>query len=170
MVVPGTAQRPMGRGSSSSETAADPYGNHEIREKKQGDSDASGGILGGESEPQVSDQSPAARHASIASTKTPTRAPDGRRIITEEECKHLLGYSWPMWKKWMLLTSIFIVQLSMNFNTSVYPNAITPLAEHFGVPEIQPRLGHSLFLILYAFGCELWAPWSEEFGRWKVLQ
>lgn len=27
-----------------------------------------------------------------------------------------------------------------------------------------------IFLISYAFGCELWAPWSEEFGRWPILQ
>ena len=27
-----------------------------------------------------------------------------------------------------------------------------------------------IFLILYAFGCELWAPWSEELGRWPILQ
>lgn len=26
------------------------------------------------------------------------------------------------------------------------------------------------FLLAYAFGCELWAPWSEELGRWRVLQ
>lgn len=26
------------------------------------------------------------------------------------------------------------------------------------------------FLILYGFGCELWAPWSEEFGRWPIMQ
>lgn len=27
-----------------------------------------------------------------------------------------------------------------------------------------------VFLLAYAFGCELWAPWSEELGRWGVLQ
>lgn len=27
-----------------------------------------------------------------------------------------------------------------------------------------------IFLIAYAFGCELWAPWSEEIGRKPVLQ
>jgi MFS family permease len=27
-----------------------------------------------------------------------------------------------------------------------------------------------IFLILYAFGCELWAPWSEELGRKPILQ
>ena len=26
------------------------------------------------------------------------------------------------------------------------------------------------FLILYGIGCELWAPWSEEFGRFWVMQ
>lgn len=25
-------------------------------------------------------------------------------------------------------------------------------------------------MVLYAFGCELWAPWSEELGRWPILQ
>jgi len=27
-----------------------------------------------------------------------------------------------------------------------------------------------IFLVSYAFGCELWAPWSEELGRWPILQ
>ena len=27
-----------------------------------------------------------------------------------------------------------------------------------------------IFLVCYAFGCELWAPWSEEIGRFPVLQ
>lgn len=27
-----------------------------------------------------------------------------------------------------------------------------------------------VFLVAYAFGCELWAPWSEELGRKWVLQ
>lgn len=31
-------------------------------------------------------------------------------------------------------------------------------------------MGAAIFLIFYAFGCELWAPWSEEFGRKPVLQ
>ena len=26
------------------------------------------------------------------------------------------------------------------------------------------------FLILYGFGCELWAPWSEEYGRKLIMQ
>jgi MFS family permease len=34
---------------------------------------------------------------------------------------------------------------------------------------------HTLFIeankvFLPAFGCELWAPWSEEFGRWPIMQ
>ena len=95
---------------------------------------------------------------------------DGKRVITEDECWQKLGYCWPTWKKWMLLSSIFAVQVSMNFNTSVYPNAIGPLHARFNVGEPTARLGQMIFLVFYAFGCELWAPWSEEFGRWPILQ
>ncbi|KAF6814828.1 multidrug transporter [Colletotrichum sojae] len=110
-----------------------------------------------------------ASHTS-SNIQQPQYAPDGRRVITEDECYHLLGYSWPAWEKWMLLTSIFCVQVSMNFNTSVFPSAVKPLAEHFSVGEQAVRAAQCAFLVLYAFGCELWAPWSEEFGRWKILQ
>ncbi|KAK4539598.1 hypothetical protein LTR36_010534 [Oleoguttula mirabilis] len=94
--------------------------------------------------------------------------------ITEDDCYDELGYSFPSWKKWYILTVIFIVQVSMNFNTSLYSNAIsaqkTSIVKHFGVSAQAARVGAVLFLVLYAFGCELWAPWSEEFGRWPILQ
>lgn len=97
-------------------------------------------------------------------------SPDGKRVILESECYDALGFSWPTWKKWMLLSSIFAVQVSMNFNTSVFPSAIEPISEHYNVSLQASRVGQCLFLVCYAFGCELWAPWSEEFGRWPILQ
>ncbi|KAK1988470.1 major facilitator superfamily transporter [Colletotrichum cereale] len=108
--------------------------------------------------------------AAANSRKRPEHTPDGKRVITEDECYHILGYFWPTWKKWMLLSSIFAVQVLMNFNTSVFPSAVTPISEAFHVSEQAARTGQCAFLVLYAFGCELWAPWSEEFGRWGILQ
>ena len=58
----------------------------------------------------------------------------------------------------------------MNFNTSVYPNVVDLLVEQFGISEQAARVGQMDFLVLYAFGSELWAPWSEEFGRWPIMQ
>lgn len=95
---------------------------------------------------------------------------DGKRKITEDDCYDKLGFCFPWYKKWTILTVIFTVQMSMNFNTSVYPNAVTPLSEHFHISEQAARVGQMIFLIAYAFGCELWAPWSEEFGRWPIMQ
>lgn len=106
----------------------------------------------------------------LPNREKPKVSEDGKRILTEDDCYDVLGYSWPSWKKWMLLSSIFAVQVSMNFNTSVYPNNITPLSEHFQISEQAARVSQCVFLVLYAFGCELWAPWSEEFGRWPILQ
>lgn len=95
---------------------------------------------------------------------------DGRREITENDCYDKLGFCFPWYKKWGILTVIFTVQMSMNFNSSVYPNAVSPLAEHFHISEQIGRVGQMIFLVTYAFGCELWAPWSEEFGRWPIMQ
>lgn len=90
--------------------------------------------------------------------------------LTENDAYDELGFSFPSWKKWYILSVIFIVQVSMNFNTSLYSNGIDGISAEFGVSAQAARCGAMIFLVLYAFGCELWAPWSEEFGRWPVLQ
>ena len=58
----------------------------------------------------------------------------------------------------------------MNFNTSLYSNGLKGISQEFHVSEQAARCGAMIFLVTYAFGCELWAPWSEEFGRWPILQ
>ncbi|KAJ5088945.1 hypothetical protein N7532_007629 [Penicillium argentinense] len=108
--------------------------------------------------------------ASATSSPTEKERPDGKRELTEDDCWDCLGFSFPWYKRWTILTVIFTVQMSMNFNSSVYPNAVTPLSEHFGISEQAARVGQMIFLVTYAFGCELWAPWSEEFGRWPIMQ
>lgn len=80
-----------------------------------------------------------------------------RYEITEEDCYEELGFCFPTWKKWMILSIVFTVQVSMNFNTSLYSNAVTGISEEFGVSAQAARLGAAIFLITYAFGCELWA-------------
>ena len=95
---------------------------------------------------------------------------DGKRELTEDDAYEILAYNWPTWKKWMYLCSVAIIQIAMNYNTSVYPNAVTPLVEEFGITEQKARTGQMIYLLFYSFGCELWAPWSEEFGRWPILQ
>ena len=91
-------------------------------------------------------------------------------ILTEEECYDELGFGFSSTKKWTILTIIFLVQVSMNFNTSLYSNGIDGISEKFGVSAQAARVGAAIFLITYALGCELWAPWSEELGRKPVLQ
>ncbi|PWY98326.1 MFS general substrate transporter [Testicularia cyperi] len=98
------------------------------------------------------------------------RKEDGKIVLTERAGYLATGYSFPTWKKWSILCVIFAVQVSMNFNTSVYPNAVMGVSEKYGVSEQAARVGQMIFLVAYAFGCEFWAPWSEEIGRWPVLQ
>ncbi|KAJ5994545.1 hypothetical protein N7451_010269 [Penicillium sp. IBT 35674x] len=97
-------------------------------------------------------------------------SPDGRLILTEDMCYDRLGYSFSEKRKWLIIGVIFLVQVSMNFNTSLYSNGLSGISEEFGVSMQAARCGAMIFLVLYAFGCELWAPWSEELGRKPILQ
>ncbi|KAI0521740.1 major facilitator superfamily domain-containing protein [Xylaria bambusicola] len=91
-------------------------------------------------------------------------------LITELTNPEILASALPTYKKWVILTVIFLVQTSMNFNTSLYANGQSGMAKAFNVSRQTTVTGAAVFLITYAFGCELWAPWSEEIGRKIVLQ
>ena len=106
----------------------------------------------------------------VAESRTGILRDDGRRELQEHECYDHLGYVWPKWKKWSVIFVVFLVQMSMNFNTSVFPSALQGISKQYHVDEQAARVGQMIFLVMYAFGSELWAPWSEEFGRWPVLQ
>lgn len=99
-----------------------------------------------------------------------TTREDGKIEIKEEDALDKLGYSFSPFRKWTILTVIFWVQVSMNFNTSIYSNAVEPLTKAFKISGQAARVGQMIYLVAYAFGSELWAPWSEDLGRWPVLQ
>ncbi|KAK7946389.1 uncharacterized protein PG986_010710 [Apiospora aurea] len=102
-----------------------------------------------------------------AGSATPPQHPI---IIQEADYPQASAYAFKTWKKWRILIVVFLVQCSMNFNTSLYANGQKGMAHEFGITEQTARAGAGAFLVLYGFGCELWAPWSEELGRWPVLQ
>lgn len=81
-----------------------------------------------------------------------------------------LGYSYPTWKKWFILSVMFIIQISINLNASLYANAVDSISEKYHVSKQGARVPQLTFLCAYAVGCELWAPWSEELGRWPTQQ
>lgn len=113
----------------------------------------------------------ALRHFGIRG-QSPTRTPsdDPAAILREEDYQSHLATNFSRRKKWWALFILSMVQISMNFNASVYGNAMPGLQRQFQVDERTAGIGQWVFLITYAFGCELWAPWSEDYGRVVVLQ
>lgn len=59
------------------------------------------------------------------------------------------GFAFPTWRKWSILASVFIVQISMNYNASAYANAVAGITEEFGISNFQARLGQMVFLVAY---------------------
>ncbi|KAJ5765408.1 hypothetical protein N7520_004967 [Penicillium odoratum] len=95
---------------------------------------------------------------------------DNRIELTESAAYHVLGYSYPVWRKWQILCVMFCIQISINLNASLYANGVSAIAQEHNVSEQVARIPQLTFLCAYAFGCELWAPWSEELGRWPTQQ
>lgn len=87
------------------------------------------------------------------------------RSKSEDDCCDKLGFSFPTWKKWTILTIIFLVQVSMNFSISLYANVTGGISKDSHVSEQAAQVDAAISLTCYAFGCELWAPWNEEVGR-----
>ena len=70
-----------------------------------------------------------------------------RRVLSEEDAYQVLGFSFSTIKKWSILTSIFIVQISMNFNAAIYGNAVSGMSTEFGISEKQAKIGQMIFLV-----------------------
>ena len=49
--------------------------------------------------------------------------------LTEQTAYGVTGFAFPTWKKWAMISVIFIVQCSMNMNASLYGNAVDGLME-----------------------------------------
>ncbi|KAJ5770714.1 uncharacterized protein N7511_002765 [Penicillium nucicola] len=90
--------------------------------------------------------------------------------LTQSAGYNELGYSFPSWRKWQILCVMFCIQISINLNASLYANGVAAISKEHNVSEQVARIPQLTFLCAYAFGCELWAPWSEELGRWPTQQ
>ncbi|KAK0666504.1 putative MFS transporter [Cercophora samala] len=144
---------------------------HTHEDSDQTEPEASSLDRPGTSHDELTGAVPSSKPAAPLRQFSKTNAPPTDKIeLKEEDAWEELGFCFPTWKKWTILTIVFLVQTSMNFNTSLYSNGIGGISDEFGVSAQAARAGAAIFLITYAFGCELWAPWSEEFGRKPILQ
>jgi MFS family permease len=111
---------------------------------------------------------------SVASWTTSPRpsdaAPNVTVILSETNARAHTAKAYSPLVKWLILTGMLLVQISQNYNAAVYNSAVPDLAVKFSIAETTARYAQMIFLVMYAFGCELWAPFSEEFGRKWILQ
>ena len=112
----------------------------------------------------VSDGSDSGENEKAVATQRRFSDPDfeDRHELTHDEAYEKTGFAFPTWKKWTVISVIFVIQCSMNYNASVYANAVKGMEKEFKITGQAARVGQCVFLVTYAFGCELWAPWSEE--------
>lgn len=72
--------------------------------------------------------------------------------------------TYPTWKKWFNLSVMFIIQIFINLNASLYANAVDAISERFIVSQQAARVPQLTFLCAYAVGRGLWALGSGGLG------
>lgn len=69
------------------------------------------------------------------------------------------------WQKWGLTMLVSIATLAVAFVSSAYTGGIDGILTQFHTSDEVVTLGVSLFVLGFALGPLLWAPFSEIFGR-----
>ncbi|KAK8066808.1 MFS multidrug transporter [Apiospora hydei] len=148
-------QHPDGpRSASSTEASPAPHPSHTHTDNN--------------TENEKPDGLPGADQAAALNPGKETRTADGKRVLGEDDAEDALSFGLPEWRKWMILVIILFIQTSMNSNASMYGFAVDGLAEKYEVTPETARLGQMAFW--WPMPLELWAPWSEEIGRWPTQQ
>ena len=73
--------------------------------------------------------------------------------------------NFPEWKKWFITLTVAIATLAVAFVSSAYSGAVAQILKEFHSSEEVGILGISLFVLGFAIGPLLWAPFSELYGR-----
>jgi hypothetical protein len=137
-IMAGSTHSSASDGHTDTQTAVS---DHEHHEQSRAQNDGKQGVLG-------------ADQASGLTAGNENKVVDGKTILSEDEAESSLAFSFPTWKKWMILVQILFIQTSMNSSASMYGFAVDGLAEKYDVSKDTARLGQMAFLIAYAFGCE----------------
>jgi hypothetical protein len=58
---------------------------------------------------------------------------DGRYVLQDSDAWNVLGYSFPTWRKWQILVVVFLIQISINLNASIYSHAVAGVSERFHI-------------------------------------
>ncbi|KAL9086566.1 MAG: hypothetical protein Q9159_004082 [Coniocarpon cinnabarinum] len=73
--------------------------------------------------------------------------------------------NWPTKEKILIAAILAFDSLAATFGSSVFSNATSVVAKIYGVGMEVGTLATSLYVLGYAFGPILWAPFSELYGR-----
>ncbi|OAL50691.1 MFS general substrate transporter [Pyrenochaeta sp. DS3sAY3a] len=77
--------------------------------------------------------------------------------------------TWPKTKKWIMALAVANSVLVVSFCSSAFSGGIQKIMMEFSVSQEVVTLGVSLFVLGFALGPLLWAPFSELYGRQIVF-
>ncbi|GAA5867304.1 hypothetical protein JCM1840_005020 [Sporobolomyces johnsonii] len=78
--------------------------------------------------------------------------------------------NWSPAKKWAITANVAVSTLCVAFGSSIYAGGLSDLLVYFDTSQEVITLGLSLYVLGFALGPLLWAPFSEQWGRILVFR
>ncbi|TPX14316.1 uncharacterized protein E0L32_005512 [Thyridium curvatum] len=78
-------------------------------------------------------------------------------------------FNFPRWKKWAITILQAFATLAVTFVSSAYSGGVREIILYFHISSEVSILGVSLFVLGFAIGPLIWAPFSEFFGRQRLF-
>ncbi|KIX93496.1 uncharacterized protein Z520_10674 [Fonsecaea multimorphosa CBS 102226] len=115
--------------------------------------------------PSSLDRAETSRQASTTDTLTPTPNTGSKTVVTFPPGDPADPRNWPVWRKWTIVASITLIDLTVSWGASGFSPASEKFTKHFHVSTEVGVLGLSLYVLGLAFGPMSLAPLSEYYGR-----
>ena len=77
----------------------------------------------------------------ISNMSRRVQTPNFEHKIELKYCPEKIAFAYPSWKKWTIISAIFVIQCSMNAHASLYGNAVSGLIKQFSISSQAARIG-----------------------------
>ncbi|GAA5932784.1 hypothetical protein JCM1841_006402 [Sporobolomyces salmonicolor] len=91
-------------------------------------------------------------------------------IVKFEEGDPENPQNWSPAKKWAITANVAVSTLCVAFGSSIYAGGLGDLLVYFKTSQEVITLGLSLYVLGFALGPLLWAPFSEQWGRILIFR
>ncbi|KAL5049635.1 hypothetical protein BDW71DRAFT_151857 [Aspergillus fruticulosus] len=90
---------------------------------------------------------------------------EGSSLVQFDACDNLHPHNWPPKKKFYTFALVSFATMIVSMTSSIFSTVVSTISSKYGISRAVGNLGVSLYVLGFATGPLIWAPFSELKGR-----